>query len=102
MLSFGLFAGLTAQTPMKQIPNKPFVEPKPLQIKTTPAINSGSNRLGGQWHPGTLSYVKSKDEAVRSVKVATSGSFWIADHACESAANSCRSSDSRTGHGTPH
>ena len=77
MLSFGLFAGLTAQTPMKQIPNKPFVEPKPLQIKTTPAINSGSNRLGGQWHPGTLSYVKSKDEAVRSVKVATSGSFWI-------------------------
>jgi len=77
LLNFGLLVGLAAQTPMKQIPDKPFVEPKPLQISNAPVLSSGSNRLGGQWHPGILNFVQSKDEAIKSVKITESGSLWI-------------------------
>ena len=72
-----LMVSMQAQTPMKQLTDKPYVQPQPLQISKTPNVISGSNRLGGQWHPNTLSGLQSQSETVSKYSISTSGSFWI-------------------------
>jgi len=77
LLSLGILAGLSAQTPMKQITDKAYVAPKPLSIARSPVVSNGSKRLGGTWTPGTISSINPKQEFISSAKVTTSGSFWI-------------------------
>lgn len=77
MLQIGFLAGVFAQTPMKQIDNKPFVPSQPLQVTHSPAAIKGSNRLGNAWAPGSINSINPKPELVSSSKVSTSGSFWI-------------------------
>ncbi len=77
LLQIGFLAGVFAQTPMKQIDNKPFVAAQPLQVAHSPAIVAGSNRLGNAWAPGTINSIQTKSELVSSASVTTSGSFWI-------------------------
>ena len=65
-----------AQSPMKQISGKPYVEPRPLQIANAPATHN-STRLGRPWAPGTLASTTSVHEDIESFLITETGSFWI-------------------------
>ena len=77
LLQIGLMASLAAQTPLKQIENKPYVALQPIQVAHSPSAISGSNRLGATWSPGNIQCINGNHELVSSAKVSPSGSFWI-------------------------
>jgi Zn-dependent metalloprotease len=77
VLQIALLAGVFAQTPMKQIDNKPFVAALPLQVAHSPTTVTGSNRLGNAWRPATINSIYTHPELIASSTVSTSGSFWI-------------------------
>jgi bacillolysin len=71
-----IFSSLVAQTPLKQITDKPFVEPQPIHIANVPGIHT-SGRLGKSWTPGTMTSIQSLHADVKTFNITPSGSFWI-------------------------
>lgn len=76
-LLFAMYFTLGAQTPMKQIVDKPFVEPQPLQIANAPGMHT-SGRLGKAWSPSTVASIQTYHSDVKDFHISPSGSFWIA------------------------
>jgi Zn-dependent metalloprotease len=77
LLQLGCIAALIAQNPMKQMEDKPFVAPQPLQISNPPGISTGSNRLGKEWTPSTVHLKHTNHKDISSFKISPSGSFWV-------------------------
>src|SRR6187551_1485081 len=71
-----LFFSLSGQTPMKQLADKPFVQPQPLQIANAPGTHS-SGRLGKTWTPKSMTTINSQHIDVEDFNISPSGSFWI-------------------------
>jgi len=71
-----LFFSLSGQTPMKQLADKPFVQPQPLQIAHAPGTQS-SGRLGKTWTPKSMTTINTQHIDVEDFNISPSGSFWI-------------------------
>ena len=71
-----LFFSLSGQTPMKQLADKPFVQPQPLQIANAPGTHT-SERLGKSYTPNTITSINTTHSDVEAFNITPAGSFWI-------------------------